>query len=93
MSKLAERLAKKIKLELGINVEPVIRRNWASYFHDDDGANVWHMREIEEHRETGYHSNMIGSAWRASECVKKKYKMRIGASDLSGLQIELSEND
>lgn len=91
MTKLAHRLAAKIKKDLGITVEPIIRRNWTSYFHNDDGVNTWHMREIQPHRQTDHHSPGIGSAWRASECVKTKYKLRLGLSDLTGSQIELEE--
>lgn len=91
MSLLAERLARKMKQDLGIDVEPVIHRTWASYFHDDDGANKWYMYEIVKGKETDYRSNMIGSGYPATECVKRKYKMEFGLSDLSGDQIELHE--
>lgn len=90
MSKLAERLAKKIKDELNIDVEPVIRRNYGAYAYRADGVSMWHMKELSPNKMSTL-AYGIGSAYRASECVKSKNRLCEGLSDLSGMQIELEE--
>jgi hypothetical protein len=88
MSKAAEILVKKIKEDLGIDVEPEIRRMWTSYFHDDQGGNKWAMRELYEDGTTNHFSRLIGSPYKVSKCVQKKYRLEVIAGDNTGLMIE-----
>ena len=70
-SKLAERLAKKIKEQLDIECDPTtFRRTYAGYWQKSNGAFVWTM----------YRKDMpfdIGSCDPASICVRKDYRLTI----------------
>lgn len=87
MSKLAERMAKKIKRDLDIDVVPEIIRNYGAYPFRSDGINLWHMKEVDSNG-IGYG---IGSNYRVRDCLNPKYRLRVGLADLSGSQIELEE--
>lgn len=63
MSKLAEKLARKIDKEIGIKCNPeTFRRTYAGYWMKTQGAFVWEMESVE--------GGTIGSMYPASELVK-----------------------
>lgn len=71
-SRLSERLAEKIKKELGINLNPeTFTRTYAGRQQKAGGAWVWMMSETLGHMD-------VGSCYPASECVKTKYTLSLG---------------
>jgi hypothetical protein len=74
-SSLAERLAAKIKKELNIECDATtFRRTYAGYWQRRSGAFSWTMQTRE--------LRVIGSCERASECVKRKYKLIIDCDEI-----------
>ena len=68
---LAERLAKKIKRELGIECDPsTFRRTYVGRCQKQGGAFVWTMHAKDRHW-------TIGSCDTATQCVNSKYKLSI----------------
>lgn len=68
MSKLIERLCKKIKDEVGCDCDPAsFRRTYAGYWQRSNGAWSWFMLT-----KGGWD---IGSSEPATKCVQKKYKI------------------
>lgn len=71
LSVLILRLCEKIEKELGIVCDPTtFRRTYAGYWQRSVGAWSWSMRSVRSYRE-------VGSQERASECVKRKYRLEI----------------
>lgn len=64
MSKLTEKLAKRIKKEFAIDVIPKIHRTRTGYRQKSCGAWSWYMNSV-----SGW---LVGSCYRASDVVKAK---------------------
>lgn len=81
MSKLIERLCKKIKDELGYECEPsTFKRTYAGYWQRSEGAWSWFIRTKNKIE--------LGCAEPVKECVKRKYILTLSAYD-SEIYLEL----
>lgn len=78
MSKLAERIARRLKAEFGIEVEPVINRNYLNWQERTEGCSSWFMFFKDSDILT------IGSQFPATELVKaKKWEVSEVYNDLT----------
>jgi len=74
MSRLSERLAKKIERELHIQCDPAtFRRTYAGRNQKAAGAFLWEMN--------GVHGGTLGSISPASECVKSTVRLDFDARE------------
>lgn len=83
MSKLIERLAKKIEKELGIKVDPESFSSIRpSHSYKLAGAWSWEMKVVGPSKKR--RNQVIGSMWTATECVRKNVKLSIAEEHPAG---------
>lgn len=84
-TKLSKKLADRIKKEIGLEVEPIIRRTYAGRWQRSSGAMSWFMQIILGGRVTGC---CVGSAYPATVIAKSGWDV-LGSKEHALDSIEL----